>query len=104
MFFEQFRIRTIERREKKKWGFPHFLFGLLCEDEMLEEQGPDQIHPAENTDGEDGKDEHDQIDKTLGVKELVTADKNFHEPVNDRDEKKDDLNESGAAVEPRFHF
>ena len=99
-----FESEPSHNSQKKKWGSPHFLFGLLREDEMLEEQGPDQIHPAENTDGEDGKDEHDQIDKALGVKELVSADKNFHDPVDDRDEKKDDLDESGAAVEPRFHF
>ena len=78
-------------------------FFLLGEDEMLEEQAPDEVDPAEDESEEGDDDGEDQGDETLLLQEVAPADTNLDDPVDERDEEKDELDKTTAAVEPFLH-
>ena len=72
----------------------------LLQDEMLEQQAPDRVEPA-NENAEEGDDEaDDEAQSAALLEESAPSDKDLGDPVDDGDEKQDDLNQAALFVEP----
>ena len=74
---------------------------------MLEQQAPDAVQPADKCTKEGDDDCCDQSDDVLGLKKGWPSDTNLNNPVDERDEEKDDLDETWLLVEPIYdccHF
>lgn len=70
---------------------------------MLEEQAPNHVEPADDDTAGDGEDGHDQRNQALLLEEVAPTDKQLDDPVDEGNQKEEDLNQSAAAVKPLFH-
>lgn len=76
-----------------------FSFKLLAKAKMIEEKDPDKINPAKDRDDQT-EDDTENILNCRFLKDSCNTNEDFNDPVNNRNEKKDDLNKSRLFVKP----
>lgn len=91
--------------ENKKVPKDLFFFSvfslLLRKNEVMEEEYPDKIEPAEDRD-DDTEDEAEDVAEGCLFDNGSDTDEDFDDPVDNRDKKKDELNQSRKRIKP-FH-
>lgn len=68
----------------------------------MEEQTPDEVDPAANARDADTEDETENVVDIRLFDESRNTDDDFDDPVDARDEKKNQLNKTRKTIEP-FH-
>ena len=66
---------------------------------MMEEQAPNEVKPAEDRD-DDAKDQAKNVADIRLLNHRADTDDDFNHPVHAGDEKKNDLDQTGQAIEP----
>jgi hypothetical protein len=72
----------------------------MSQNEMMEEQAPDAVNPARKDRNEYTEDQAKNVPGRRLLKHRADTHDDFNHPVNTGDEKKDDLEQTGQAVEP----
>ncbi len=70
---------------------------------MFEQKAPDEVDVAEDLSEYGEQDGKDKVTGIFSVQECGPSDKNLNNPVDNGNEEKDDLDQSGLYVKPRSH-
>jgi hypothetical protein len=73
---------------------------MLLQNQLLEQQYPDQVDPAEAQTEEGNQDTNDQANQTTLLEEGAPSDEQLSDPVNTGDQKQNDLYQTALFVKP----